>query len=456
MAGRESHNKGDLGAERKPATWKMKKRKCYADPKDEDFKPGSKDFKVDLSLERQSRKRKEKKIFDPSALDSKGSRKGRNGSLVKGSGTPGSVGEAAKISPGKKMPATSGLGCGKLGGPSSTMVPPGAAPIIPLVPSSVCYVCQTYGKRIKGVPEKLISCVKCTTSKAHISCLNDVRGSNEKLMTPSAVNNWTCKKCSQILSCVYCNQIKPGVVILECTGCKSGFHIPCHRSLIPALMNNVTLVPATFKCVRCVPPQQQQASNPTPGRGPQRPQPRLLDTAEVQQQKPKSTTPPDQQQSQQQVCPKVTVTQLKPKVNSIPTQVKTTNVPPKPDLVTTPPACTPPTPLSLAPSHKPPSVLPWSSSTLQQDPYANIPIDESVPDCTKWTAADVFEYLSAYLKPELCKPLLDGDVDGSALLLLKRSDCIRNLGLPLGFSLKLWTHVKRLQTRRSEIEIYWE
>ncbi|KAL1453783.1 hypothetical protein WDU94_010096 [Cyamophila willieti] len=276
--GKDNQDKGDPVVERKPA-WKMKKRKCYAEPKDEDFKPGCKDFKVDLSLERQARKRKEKKIFDPSALDTTGSRKGRNGS-VKGLGTPGSGGECAKISPGKKMQGMgSGVGC-KLGGPSATVVPPGAAPITPLVPSSVCYLCQTYGKRIKGVPEKLISCVKCTTSKAHISCLNDARASNVKLMTPSAVNNWTCRKCS--LSCVYCNQIKPGVVILECTGCKSGFHIPCHRSLIPPLLSNITLLPATFKCVRCVPPLQQQASHPTPvqPRVAQRPQPRLLDTTE--------------------------------------------------------------------------------------------------------------------------------------------------------------------------------
>ncbi|KAI5695758.1 hypothetical protein M8J75_003005 [Diaphorina citri] len=456
---KENVRKEEVEEKKKTPGWKLKKRKCYVE-RDEDFQPASKDFKVDLSLERQARKRKEKKIFDPSALDSKGTRRGRNG--LKGSGqdvkdstTATAVGGKKMISPVKKFSS----GASAKVSPPVVQVPPGGRTnITPLVPSTVCYLCQTYGKRIKGVPEKLICCVKCSVSKVHISCLNDARLPTEKaISTSSSVpHTWSCRKCN--LHCVYCNQNKPGVSILECIECKSGFHIPCHWSLIPPPCKTLpgvsileciecksgfhipchwslipppcktlVLTPTTFKCVRCVPPLQQASQ--IVEKPPEKP------PAPEVKPKPSAVAPapaaPSVGAGGDSAPPKVMVTNLKPKVNSMAAQIG--------DSGTAPTDTRPP----LTPSG-----LRIPGVVKLEDPYADIPIDESIPDCRSWTALEVYNYMRLYLQPH--------EIDGSALLLLKRSDCIQILGLPLGFGLKLWSHVKRLQTKRSEIEIYWE
>jgi SAM domain (Sterile alpha motif) len=43
------------------------------------------------------------------------------------------------------------------------------------------------------------------------------------------------------------------------------------------------------------------------------------------------------------------------------------------------------------------------------------------------------------------------EIDGPSLLLMKRNDVVRNMGLKLGPAVKMYTHIRRLQTRRADL-----
>ncbi|CAA2991063.1 polyhomeotic-proximal chromatin -like, partial [Olea europaea subsp. europaea] len=187
---------------------KNRRKKYYVEKVDRDFVPGSKDFKVDINLERQARKRKEKKIFDPSNYEQKTRRTNSRKETQDSHHSAGSSSSSSRhkmISPPKKVAYVY-----KRHLTSPTVVPPGRAPqITPLVPMSVCYICESYGKRVKGVPEKLLSCVNCSIHKVHLSCLNEGKPAGEKLV-PYGPNTWSCKFCRK---CAYCKQMKKKILL---------------------------------------------------------------------------------------------------------------------------------------------------------------------------------------------------------------------------------------------------
>jgi hypothetical protein len=41
-------------------------------------------------------------------------------------------------------------------------------------------------------------------------------------------------------------------------------------------------------------------------------------------------------------------------------------------------------------------------------------------------------------------------IDGTSLLLMKRDDVVRNMGLKLGLAVKIYKHIRRLQTHQEE------
>ncbi len=43
------------------------------------------------------------------------------------------------------------------------------------------------------------------------------------------------------------------------------------------------------------------------------------------------------------------------------------------------------------------------------------------------------------------------EIDGPSLLLMKRNDVVLNMGLKLGPAVKIYTHIRRLQTRRNDL-----
>lgn len=89
----------------------------------------------------------------------------------------------------------------------------------------VCSICHSYGIRIKGVPERLISCSDCTT-RAHPSCLENgkegpIRGRN---------GLWQCVHCK---TCSVCEETAEVGSLVVCNRCCDAYHYQCHTPTVP-------------------------------------------------------------------------------------------------------------------------------------------------------------------------------------------------------------------------------
>ncbi|XP_059155184.1 uncharacterized protein LOC131940538, partial [Physella acuta] len=73
------------------------------------------------------------------------------------------------------------------------------------------------------------------------------------------------------------------------------------------------------------------------------------------------------------------------------------------------------------------------------------------PDASQWSVADVVLYLTSAGFTEEAKVFLEQEIDGVALLLLKRADVLRGLDLKLGPALKINRHIQGLQTVRQHL-----
>ena len=83
------------------------------------------------------------------------------------------------------------------------------------------------------------------------------------------------------------------------------------------------------------------------------------------------------------------------------------------------------------------------------DNWEDFELDPTIPDVSNWNAKKIHEYfLSHGFSQDVCQTLLEQEIDGGSLLLLHRNDVLTSLGLKLGPALKVFKHVKRLQTRR--------
>ena len=97
--------------------------------------------------------------------------------------------------------------------------------------------------------------------------------------------------------------------------------------------------------------------------------------------------------------------------------------------------------------------------------WESLPVDESIPDISSWSAARVCQYLVQNGIQEthakiffdevkfkniyfLKTTLPSKEIDGSSVLVMQRKDIISGLGLKLGPALKIFNRVRTLQTRR--------
>jgi len=82
--------------------------------------------------------------------------------------------------------------------------------------------------------------------------------------------------------------------------------------------------------------------------------------------------------------------------------------------------------------------------------WKDLPVDESIPDISGWSAARMSQYLVQNgIKDTAAKVFFDQEIDGASALVLQRKDVLQGLGLKLGPALKIFQHIKRLQTRRN-------
>lgn len=76
--------------------------------------------------------------------------------------------------------------------------------------------------------------------------------------------------------------------------------------------------------------------------------------------------------------------------------------------------------------------------------------DPDIPDVSKWDPNKIKEYFSSHgFSADVCHIFVEQEIDGRSLLLLHRTDVVSGLGLKLGPALKIYSHVKKLQTRRN-------
>jgi len=82
--------------------------------------------------------------------------------------------------------------------------------------------------------------------------------------------------------------------------------------------------------------------------------------------------------------------------------------------------------------------------------WQDLPLDESLPDISGWSPARMSQYLVQNgIKETAAKVFFDQEIDGASALVLQRRDVLQGLGLKLGPALKIYHHIKRLQTRRN-------
>jgi len=105
-----------------------------------------------------------------------------------------------------------------------------------------------------------------------------------------------------------------------------------------------------------------------------------------------------------------------------------------------------------------PNLGPWIFGTRQLElkgpPFQlnQTPVpDPSIPDAAVWTPQDVQDYFSKIGFEEQAALLRQHEIDGASLLLMKRNDVVRNMGLKLGPAVKIYNHIRRLQTRRDDL-----
>uniref|UniRef100_A0A2R5LEF8 Putative histone acetyltransferase kat6b n=2 Tax=Ornithodoros turicata TaxID=34597 RepID=A0A2R5LEF8_9ACAR len=71
---------------------------------------------------------------------------------------------------------------------------------------------------------------------------------------------------------------------------------------------------------------------------------------------------------------------------------------------------------------------------------------DCVPDAKDWSITEVERFLVHVGFPEQANAFKDQEIDGRSLLLMKRSDVLMGLSIKLGPALKIYNHIKRLQT----------
>lgn len=91
---------------------------------------------------------------------------------------------------------------------------------------------------------------------------------------------------------------------------------------------------------------------------------------------------------------------------------------------------------------------------IEYDTKSIITPHESIPDVRKWDCDEVYIYFTAKA-PEFAHLLKENQIDGDALLLIKREDVLNRFSLKLGPALRLYTHIIELQYKNNNPILAW-
>lgn len=91
---------------------------------------------------------------------------------------------------------------------------------------------------------------------------------------------------------------------------------------------------------------------------------------------------------------------------------------------------------------------------IEYDSKTVITPHESIPDVRKWDCDEVYTYFTAKA-PQFAHLLKENQIDGDALLLIKREDVLNRFDLKLGPALRLYTHIIELQYKNNNPILAW-
>lgn len=92
---------------------------------------------------------------------------------------------------------------------------------------------------------------------------------------------------------------------------------------------------------------------------------------------------------------------------------------------------------------------------IEYDTKTAITPHDSVPDVKKWDVDEVYTYFMGKTTPEYAQLLKHNQIDGDALLLIKREDVLNRFDLKLGPALRLYSHIVALQYKNNNPILAW-
>ncbi|EFA10101.2 hypothetical protein TcasGA2_TC012280 [Tribolium castaneum] len=107
----------------------------------------------------------------------------------------------------------------------------------------VCSVCHVQNKM--GPNDRMVACRECS-NKAHYSCLNG----DDMMLRMYPDNTWQCPHCK---TCVICFETSDAGYLTVCAVCADAYHAGCHQ---PRIHEKFIKPPAKWLCINCEMPEE--------------------------------------------------------------------------------------------------------------------------------------------------------------------------------------------------------
>lgn len=92
---------------------------------------------------------------------------------------------------------------------------------------------------------------------------------------------------------------------------------------------------------------------------------------------------------------------------------------------------------------------------IKYDKKTVITPHDSVPDVKQWDCDEVYTYFLGTTTAEYAHLFKENQIDGDALLLIKREDVLNRFNLKLGPALRLYSHIVTLQYKNNNPILAW-
>ncbi|XP_031627097.1 supporter of activation of yellow protein [Contarinia nasturtii] len=317
---------------------------------------------------------------------------------------------------------------------------------------------------------RFVSCIDCI-KRGHFTCLR-----NDKLFkTADQENNWQCPACK---ICEHCRKFKPTEQLYKCIICLNSYHLHCSSKFAPLPKN---VVKKKFTCGICT--KGTTVSKPTivesttrslipnrksdgfPGFAHEEATKIEVKTSTaVAKAKKAMSFPVNQTASQSSSNRTSNAESVEMKAES---EIKKEKASPTPDHdINNTESYEPPSQVEntkkiavrkdlVEPTFMETDVeMPESGAAFDYDTKTVITPHESVPDVKKWDCDEVCTYFMA-IAPQYVQLLKDNQIDGDALLLIRREDVLNRFSLKLGPALRLYTHIVELQYKNNNPILAW-